>query len=85
MRKETPKAHKQSYVLSDRQVPVVRCECGAQIRLLPQVELMGKEIEAHAETHRKNEPDTAKAEALVTRIQDDLIRQALQKAASIPL
>ena len=71
----------ESYVSVKEGMPVIRCECGAEILLIPQLEMMGNAIETHIAEHQQKEPDPAKAEAMAKRIQEDLIKQVLEKAA----
>jgi hypothetical protein len=70
------------YASSKGGTKTIQCECGARISLIPQLDVMGKAIEAHAEVHMKKEPDPVKAEAEAKRIQDELIKQVLEKAGS---
>ncbi len=64
-------------------LPTIKCECGQEILLVPDVKVMGKAIEAHAEWHKNREKDPAKAEEKANRVRDDLTAKVLQKAASI--
>ena len=59
-------------------LPVITCRCGAQILLLPSVELMSKAIENHVAEHKKKRKST---EAEIEHIRDDLIIQVLTKAS----
>jgi hypothetical protein len=72
---------KESYLNATDSQSTIRCECGAEILILPQVELMGKAIEAHATEHELREPHTAKAKATGERIRNLLIKQVLTKVA----
>ncbi|MFB3889703.1 MAG: hypothetical protein ACE14S_09450 [Candidatus Bathyarchaeia archaeon] len=65
------------------QLPLVTCECGAKILLIPQVEVMSRAIESHAGEHRKKEPDPAKAEATARHIRELLIEKTLETAARV--
>ena len=58
----------------------IRCECGAQILLVPDLKAMSQAIELHLNEHQKKGCDV-EAEAEVERIRDDLIKQTLTKAA----
>jgi hypothetical protein len=57
---------------------VVRCDCGAEILMLPDAKLMGKAIESHVDLHRwkMKKPD----EVEIERLRDCLIAQVLEKA-----
>ena len=60
---------------------VVKCECGVEILMVPDVKLMGDAIEAHAELHRRKVKNPEKAESEAERIRDCLTAQVLEKAA----
>ena len=60
----------------------ILCECGFSILLVPDLEAMSKAIEHHALEHAKKEKDVAKAAFEEERIQNLLIAQALDKAAT---
>jgi hypothetical protein len=60
-------------------LPVIKCECGAEILLIRQVELMGKAINSHVEEHRARVSDSIKADVLAKRIEDHLIKQVFEK------
>ncbi|MGD6852067.1 MAG: hypothetical protein ACQCN6_08415 [Candidatus Bathyarchaeia archaeon] len=66
--------------LSEAALPVIRCFCGAEILLLPDVKLMSKAIEAHVEEHIKNIKNAKKAEEEAERVRDDLITKVFDKA-----
>ncbi len=74
---------KESYPHATGRQSTIRCECGAEILILPQVELMGKAIEAHATEHELKESHTAEAKATGERIRNLLIKQVLRKVAQI--
>ena len=58
----------------------IRCECGDELLLLPDLKEMGKAIEDHVDMHLKSlkAPSCTPAEA--ERLKDMLIAQALTKA-----
>ena len=66
----------------------IKCECGVEFLVVPDMAAMRKAIEAHAETHRTLERDCSKTEAAnegeaeleVARIRDKLTAQALKKS-----
>lgn len=60
-------------------LPVLKCKCGHEILLLPDLKTMGKAIEEHAMEH-KNKYALTQKEA--DAIQDNLIAQALRMASS---
>ena len=62
-----------------KKLPVIKCECGAEILLIQQVDLMSKAINSHVEEHRTRVSDPIKADALARRIEDHLIKQVFEK------
>lgn len=64
-------------------LPLLKCECGAEILLLPDLRLMNHAIEVHVSEHRKKEKDPKKASIEAARIRDILIDQLLKKASEI--
>ncbi len=64
------------------QWPLIKCECGAEILLVPTLELMSQAIEAHVEEHKQKEPNKTNAEATAERIRKLLIAQVLEKASA---
>ena len=63
-------------------LPVVRCDCGAEILMVPDVKLMGDAIETHAELHRRKLKNSVNAEIEAERIRDFLIAQVLDRAGT---
>jgi hypothetical protein len=59
----------------------IKCVCGEQILLVPNVKLMGKAIESHVDKHKKKVKDPAEAEAMAESLRDDLIIQVLDKVS----
>jgi hypothetical protein len=41
-------------------LPIINCECGAEILLLPDLQAMNRAIKTHMAEHRKNERNTKK-------------------------
>ncbi len=62
-----------------KKLPIIKCECGAEILLIQQVDLMGKAINSHVEEHRARVSDPIKAYALAKRIEDHLVKQVFEK------
>lgn len=61
-------------------LPILECECGHEILLLPDLKTLGKAIEEHAMEHKKKYALTQKeADAM----QDHLIAQALRMASEM--
>jgi hypothetical protein len=59
----------------------IRCECGAEILLLPDIKEMGRCIESHAEEHRKKEQNPDKGKVAFEYIENFLVKLVLEKAA----
>jgi hypothetical protein len=59
--------------------PLLRCECGFEILLAPDLKYMSKAIEAHAAEHGKKQKDSAKAAIEAERIENDLIIQTFKR------
>ena len=76
-----PKSNASKNQLTKRRLPLIRCECGTEILMMPNVKAMSDAIEIHIESHIKKEKDPAKAAADAERIRDDLITQVLKKAS----
>jgi hypothetical protein len=62
--------------------PLIRCECGFEILLVPDLKMIARAIEAHALEHGRKEQDPAKASFEEERIQAILTAQALSGAAA---
>ena len=60
---------------------LIKCECGTEILMLPDLKATSNAIENHVLEHRKQEKDRAKAEAEGNRVRDALIAQVLEKAS----
>ncbi len=67
-----------------KKLPIIKCECGAEILLIQQVDLMGKAIDSHVEEHRARVSDPIRADALAKRIEDHLIKQVFEKSQVHP-
>lgn len=62
--------------------PLIRCECGFEILLVPDLKMMTRAIEVHAAEHGKREKDSAKAAFEGERIRAVLNALALNGAAA---
>ena len=58
-------------------LPVVSCECGAKILLVPDLDEMVRSVEAHASKHGRNEADPKNAEIEHCRIEELLTEKIL--------
>ena len=67
----------------------IKCECGWEILLVPDLKAMNRAIEAHVDTHRKIEKDCSKtdaenegeAELEAERIENYLVAEVFKKAS----
>jgi hypothetical protein len=64
-------------------LPIIKCSCGAEILLVPNVKKMNEAIEAHILEHTKKIKDAKEAEAEAERVRSDLIVKVLEKAGSM--
>lgn len=60
---------------SHRKIDTVRCECGAKIKVIPDVRSMGEAIEIHVAVHLENMKPLADEDAEADRLRDVLIAQ----------
>jgi hypothetical protein len=74
---------KSSKKVGEAGLPVIKCSCGAEILLVPNVKLMNEAIEAHILEHIKKCKVPKEAEAEAEIIRDDLIIQVLEKASEM--
>jgi hypothetical protein len=58
-----------------RGIPIIICECGAQIMLSHNLQETESSIENHIENHKKRETDPEKARKEAERIEDLLIKK----------
>lgn len=68
--------------LKNKKAPFVRCECGFEILLLPDLKMIVKAIETHGVQHGVREKDAAKAASEQQRIENDLSANTLKATAS---
>jgi hypothetical protein len=64
-------------------LPVVICECGAEILVIPDIEEMSRCIEMHAIIHEKKEADPKKAKKEHIRIEEQITRKVIIKIADL--
>lgn len=67
-------------MISRKNSQTIRCECGAEILLIPDVKEMGRLIDIHAKEHGQKEKNPEIAKSAIKRIQDLLTEQVLEKA-----
>jgi hypothetical protein len=76
-----PKKNLKQKIVIKNAGPLIQCECGFEILLIPDLKKLAKAIEDHAAEHAKKEKNPAKAELEKERIIDDLTAHALNRAA----
>jgi hypothetical protein len=64
-------------------LPLIKCECGTEILLLPDLKAMDRAINAHIAEHRKKGNNPSKA-ATSSRISQLLAQLSLRKASEYP-
>jgi hypothetical protein len=74
---------RQSKKAENMGLPVIRCSCGAEILLVPNVTKMNDAIEAHIFEHTKKLKNAKEAEAEAERVRSDLITKVLEKASEM--
>ena len=71
--REKPKPHPQTGL------PIIRCKCGVEILLLPDLHAMDKAVETHVRSHGRKEKDPFKAAVEAEHVRDDLIKKIFQE------
>ncbi len=61
---------------------VIKCECGKEILIVPDVNEMARAIQYHAEDHQKSAKTAEEGISAFERTQDLLITQLLKKVSS---
>lgn len=60
---------------------IIRCECGFEIPLIPDIRAVGVTIDAHIEEHRKKHKDPLEAEKAAKQVHDYLFTGLFKKIA----
>lgn len=63
-------------------MPLIRCKCGAQILLVPDIKAMIRALENHISEHKKLTLRKGKENVSPDRVRQILIDQILQKASA---
>ena len=61
-----------------RAMPSIRCECGAELFIINDLEEMSSRIKTHAFQHMNRVEDPVKSEAIFNHVQDVLIMQVFK-------
>jgi hypothetical protein len=67
-----------------KSLPIVLCECGEEILVVPDLKEMGRCIVTHATLHEKKEADLKKGKAEYSRIEAQLTLKVIIKIADMP-
>ena len=62
---------------TEQKLPLVVCECGLKLLVVPDLDQMAHNIEEHAAKHGKDETDKKKAAAEHYRIDEQLTQKVL--------
>jgi len=63
-------------------LPLIKCKCGVEILLVPDLKEMGRVIEQHAQLHKDQATNPAKAEIVYMTIQNHLILQVFKRIST---
>ncbi|HEX7483350.1 MAG TPA: hypothetical protein VF350_07775 [Candidatus Bathyarchaeia archaeon] len=64
---------------------IIKCECGFEILVIPEMETVGSTIDAHVEEHRRKQKDPTKGEVAANHIHDFLFKKLFQKIAQMEI
>jgi hypothetical protein len=70
--------------LQNRHLRTVRCECGREILVLPDLRAMANAVEAHIMEHLKGEKDPVSAARESDRLWNWLVAEVFQVASAAP-
>jgi hypothetical protein len=62
---------------------IIKCECGFEIPVIPEMETVGNAIDAHVEDHRRKQKDSIKGEIAANHIHDYLFKKLFEKIAQM--
>ena len=65
-------------------MPIIVCECGQEILVIPDLKEMVRCIEAHARSHSEKERNPCESEAEFNRIEEELTQKVLVELAKTP-
>ena len=70
-------------VQSKEHLPLIKCECGSEILLLPDLQAMNRAIRNHSNEHIKKEENTTSNETLSSNISQLLSQRTLMKISEL--
>jgi hypothetical protein len=62
-------------------MPIIRCNCGAEILLVPDINAMNRAIENHIDIHKILTQNTNQQNDTPKQVIQNLVEQVLQKAS----
>jgi hypothetical protein len=66
-------------------VSIIKCECGFEIPVIPEMETIGNAIDDHVEDHRRKQKDPIKGEIAANHIHDYLFKKLFEKIAEMTI
>ena len=75
--------HSQKNFHSYENRSIIKCECGFEILVIPEMETVGGAIDAHVEQHRGKQKDPTKGEIDANNIHDFLFKKLFEKIAQM--
>jgi hypothetical protein len=66
-------------VRKKRHLKTVKCKCGSEFLILPDIDKMSEIVEKHAQVHKETEQDSIKAKRLYEEIRDYLIEEIFKE------
>jgi len=67
---------------AEKKLHKITCTCGAEILLIPDVQMMNEAIERHVEEHKSNLPPKERSD-YEQKIRDYLISQIFEKVSAL--
>jgi hypothetical protein len=64
-------------------MPIIRCTCGTEILLIPDIKGMNRAIENHVDEHKKTNLRIGRVRVSPNLVRQVLVEQILQKASGI--
>jgi hypothetical protein len=75
--------HNQKNANSYENFAIIKCECGFEIPVIPEMETVGSAIDTHVEEHREKQKDSTKGEITANHIHDFLFKKLFEKIAQM--
>jgi len=62
---------------------IIKCECGFEIPVIQEMEIVGNAIDSHVEEHRGKQKDSSKGEIAANHIHEFLFKKLFEKIAQM--